>query len=199
MPAEVPRRINLGSGRDFRPDWLNIDHSAFWKPDLVLDLNQPFAGIGPLPCERFGPVTLAEGTFEEILAQDLLEHLANLAGAMGSCLALLAVGGVLRVKVPYDLSHGAWQDPTHVRAFNEQSFTYYTTNYWYMGWTEARFELAALRFNLSELGRELNAAGRDPAEVLRTPRAVDSMDAELVKRRLTPEERAYALSFQGRP
>ncbi len=196
---EVPTRINLGSGRDFRPDWLNIDHSPFWKPDLVLDLNQPFAGIGPLASERFGPVTLAEGRFQEILAQDLLEHLTNLAGAMGSCLKLLAVGGVLRVKVPYDLSHGAWQDPTHVRAFNEQSFTYYTTNYWYMGWTEARFELAALRFNLSELGRELNAAGRDPAEVLRTPRAVDSMDAELVKRLLTPEERAYALSFGARP
>ena len=144
-------------------------------------------------------MTLTEGTFEEILAQDLLEHLANLAGAMGSCLGLLAVGGMLRVKVPYDLSHGAWQDPTHVRAFNEQSFTYYTTNYWYMGWTEARFELAALRFNLSDLGRELNGAGRDPAEVLRTPRAVDSMDAELVKRLLTPEERAYALSFGARP
>ncbi len=198
MTLPLPLRINLGSGRDFRPDWLNIDHSAFWKPDLILDLNQPFAGLGPLASERFGPVILTRGAFQEILAQDLLEHLPNLVGAMTSCLNLLAVGGILRLKVPYDLSYGAWQDPTHVRAFNEQSFGYYTENFWYLGWTEARFDLTELRFGISPLGRELAEKGLPPEEVLRTPRAIDSMDAVLTKRLLPTEERQHALSFGTR-
>jgi len=58
---------------------------------------------------------------------------------MKSCLDLLKVGGIFEINVPYDLSLGAWQDQTHVRAFNENSWLYYTDWFWDMGWTEARF------------------------------------------------------------
>jgi predicted SAM-dependent methyltransferase len=51
------------------------------------------------------------------LANDVLEHLPDLRTAMTSCLELLREGGRLHVRVPYDLSHGAWQDPTHVRGY----------------------------------------------------------------------------------
>jgi len=43
---------------------------------------------------------------------------------MTNCLKLLRVGGVFKILVPYDLSYGAWQDPTHIRAFNERSWLY---------------------------------------------------------------------------
>jgi hypothetical protein len=98
------------------------------------------------------------------------------------------------VGVPYDMSYGAWQDPTHVRAFNERSWLYYTDWHWYLGWTEARFDLQSLEMVLSPLGQRL--AQSMPAEdVHRQPRAVDSMKAVLVKRRLTEEERATAQNF----
>ena len=195
----IPRKINLGSGKDWREDCLNIDVNPYWKPDLLADLNLPFAPFGPADTARFGQVALGEGMFTEILANDVLEHLTNLAGAMTCCLKLLADGGLFRITVPYDLSHGAWQDPTHVRAFNERSFSYYTECYWYMGWTESRFDLAELRFAVSDLGRELQGRGLPPEEVVRTPRAVDALNVVLKKRPLTPEEQEFGQGFLRRP
>lgn len=193
----LPTRINLGSGKDWRPDWLNLDHDPFWQPDVVLDCNRPFAPFGPVHTERFGTVTLAENAFTEILAQDVLEHLTGLVPAMTSCLALLAPGGVMRVKVPYDLSHGAWQDPTHVRAFNEHSFSYFTNAFWYLGWTEARFDLQEMRFGIGPVGKELAARGLSPDEVLRQPRAIEHLDVVLRKRLLNAEEKARVLAFRA--
>jgi len=34
----------------------------------------------------------------------------------------LRVGGVLKVAVPYELSLGAWSDPTHVRDYSEEEW-----------------------------------------------------------------------------
>ena len=36
----------------------------------------------------------------------------------------------------------AWQDPTHVRALNRNSWLYYTDWFWYLGWLEHRFVLS---------------------------------------------------------
>ena len=83
----------------------------------------------------------------------------------------------MHIHVPYDLSLGAWQDPTHVRAFNENSWRYYTDWHWYLNWTD-RFELTALEMRLSKVGEALEL----PQDViLRTPRAVDSMYVVLTK------------------
>jgi hypothetical protein len=49
----------------------------------------------------------------------------DLPQLMGNFLNLLVEEGELEIVVPYDLSLGAWQDPTHVRAFNENSWRYY--------------------------------------------------------------------------
>jgi hypothetical protein len=98
--------------------------------------------------------------------------------------------------VPYDLSYGAWQDPTHVRAFNERSWLYYTDWHWYLGWTEARFDVQSLEMVLSPLGQSL-ASSMAPADLHRQPRAVDSMKVVLAKRRLSDEERTKAQQFLG--
>jgi hypothetical protein len=98
--------------------------------------------------------------------------------------------------VPYDLSLGAWQDPTHVRAFNERSWLYYCDWHWYLGWTEARFDVVALNFQPSPFGMELQRNGRSAEEVIRTPRAVDSLQVRLRKRYLQPSEQQEALRRQ---
>jgi hypothetical protein len=116
---------------------------------------------------------------------------------MTNCLRLLKIGGEFAIKVPYDLSYGAWQDPTHVRGFNERSFTYYTDWFWYLGWTEYRFDLADLRFGLSPLGERLQREGMDPEELARTPRAVDDLRVKLRKRVLTEEEKLLSEKVQG--
>ncbi len=184
---DFPKRMNLGSGKDFRQEFLNVDWNDYWGPDIVLDLDEPLPFGKPLSSARFGELFLSENSFDELIAYDLFEHIHELPVLMTSCLKLLKDGGELKLKVPYDLSYGAWQDPTHVRSFNEKSWLYYTDWFWYMGWRDARFELASMKLNLSDYGKSLR--GRMPDEsLLRQPRAVDEMEVVLRKRPLTSEE-----------
>ncbi len=186
----VPTILNLGSGKDYRDDCLNIDIDDSWCPDALVDLGNADLGahgIG-ITTQRFGPVDLRPGTFDTIIANDVLEHVPNLMRLMTNCLALLKQGGTFDINVPYDLSCGAWQDPTHVRAFNERSWLYYTDWFWYMGWSDYRFTLERLQFVPSEIGTELQSR-MALGELIRMPRAIDSMSVTLRKIALTPDDR----------
>jgi hypothetical protein len=195
--ARYPLKVNLGSGKDWRDDCLNLDLDPKWRPDALLDIGRPLE----LPCEiettRFGRLALHEGMFEEIAANDVLEHVPALVTCMTNCLRLLKIGGAFRIRVPYDLSYGAWQDPTHVRAFNEKSWLYYTDWFWYLGWTEYRFEIAEQTYVLSPFGIEQREAGRDVKDVLRQPRAVDALQVVLRKCLLTDEDRRTLAQYNA--
>jgi len=197
--ARIPRKLNLGSGKDWREDHFNVDFAPYWEPDAVLDFNLPLPIGRPLPTSRFGTVVLENHYFDEILALDTLEHIQNLATAMTSCLNLLRVGGLFRISVPYDLSWGAWQDPTHVRAFNERSWLYYTDWFWYMGWRDARFDIARFDLGLSPIGEALKRQRVKGEDLARCPRAIDQMRVILRKRLLTEAEKQQVCSFLKRP
>jgi SAM-dependent methyltransferase len=170
--------LNLGSGKDWREDCLNSDIQARVNPDWCCDISR--VQWGEVIPTRFGPITINPGMFDKIIANDVLEHIPDLVPAMENCFALLKSGGEFHISVPYDLSLGAWQDPTHVRAFNENSWLYYTDWHWYLGWDEG-FKLLDMRFKLSDLGTEMAEKGVLCDEIIRTPRAVDSMSAILCK------------------
>ena len=161
--------LNLGSGKDWREDCLNADVQERVKSDWCLDIQD--VRWGSLLVTRLGDFYVKEEMFDVILANDVLEHLPDLVTAMSNCKRLLKDGGEMRIHVPYDLSYGAWQDPTHVRAFNEKSWLYYTDWHWYLGW-EDRFFLTHLEFTLSKVGESLKLPQE---ENLITTRAVDSM------------------------
>jgi len=201
LPATqaVPGVLHLGSGKRFRAEWLNLDVDPTWSPDLVADLEQPFpGGQRQFETERFGAVELRPGMFDRIVAHDVLEHIRNLTTCMTSCRDLLRVGGVFEISVPYDLSHGAWQDPTHVRAFNERSWLYYGDWCWYLGWDDHYLRTARLDMKLSPVGQQLIERGVPQDEVLRTPRAVDAMDVELVKEPVPQAVRAAGAAHHAR-
>ena len=174
---------------------LNIDINDSWQPDIVVDLSDPLDHSRTFETTRFGPLRLESGRFDAIAAIDVLEHVANLVSLMTNCLDLLRIGGEFQIKVPYDLSYAAWQDPTHVRAFNENSWLYFTDWYWYLGWTKARFEVASLWYAYHPIGQQLSAEGMAPDLILRTPRAVDAIDIVLRKRLLTVEERSRVAAY----
>ena len=198
-PPALPAFLNLGSGKDWRANCLNVDIDATFRPDAVLDIARPDALGGRLESARFGAFSLHDNQFEAIFANDVLEHIPDLKTAMANILRLLKPGGSFHVQVPYELSLGAWQDPTHVRAFNENSWLYYTDWYWYLGWLEARFDRLGTEFELSPLGHELHAAGKALPEILRTPRAVDAMRVILRKRYLQESEIERAANALQRP
>jgi len=136
-----PTWLNLGSGKDYKPGWLNLDILESAQPDLVLDLARPLA----LPLRAHSPlagaILLEAGQVELVYANNVLEHVSDLPALMGNLLALLRLGGEIEIEVPYEHAASAWQDPTHVRAMNENSWRYYCDWFWYLGWFEHRFEL----------------------------------------------------------
>lgn len=147
-PQEVwrPQRLNLGSGKDYKPGWLNLDVVEHTQPDLLLDLGRSIELPLHLSSPLAGEVWLEEGQCERIYANNVLEHVPNLPCLMGNLLRLLQDGGTLEIEVPYERALTAWQDPTHVRAMNENSWRYYTDWFWYLGWFDHRFEVGEFKW-----------------------------------------------------
>lgn len=89
---KFPRRLNLGCGFDLRPGYLNVDFQPFHKPDLVADVGK----LDVLPADYY----------EEVLAQDVLEHMPRTSTRkiLAHWNRLLAPGGLLHLRVPNALS-----------------------------------------------------------------------------------------------
>jgi hypothetical protein len=132
-------------------------------------------------------VLLEEGSVHHIEANNVLEHVPQLTTLMGNCMRLLAVGGELRIEVPIEGSPTAWQDPTHVRAFNANSWIYYTDWFWYLGWFEHRFEMGDSTY----LDLSVQPCPREQAAFMRvTLRKVETTDRErTTARTLQPDLR----------
>ena len=167
--------LNLGSGRDRRTECVNADIRADVGADWIVDISK--LSYGEVVQSPIDLVTIRPGMFSKIIAIDVLEHIPDLVAAMTNCRDLLEMGGEMHISVPYDLSLGAWQDPTHVRAFNENSWVYYCAWAWYLGWTDSRFNMEHLEFRFSP-GTDLELP---QDQLLRTPRAVESMYVVLKK------------------
>lgn len=81
-------KLNLGSGFDKKPGWINIDALPMFKPDLVHDLTDP------LP--------FSDNSVAEVLAQDILEHFTkeDVANIIAEIARVLKKGGMVTVRVP---------------------------------------------------------------------------------------------------
>lgn len=101
--------VDLGGGIDPKPGCITIDQA---DADIIADLN---AGI-----------PLADNSVGVINASHVLEHLRDPVQSMREIHRVLADGGWAFIEVPSTDGRGAWQDPTHVSYWNENSFWYYT-------------------------------------------------------------------------
>ncbi|MET0384046.1 MAG: methyltransferase domain-containing protein [Burkholderiaceae bacterium] len=179
-----PRAINLGSGKDYKPGWLNIDILARAEPDMVLDLGRAVALPLQLPTQMGGAVRLEAGGLDMIYANNVLEHVPDLPMLMTNALNLLKEGGEFSIEVPYEKALTAWQDPTHLRALNENSWAYYTEWFWYLGWFEHRFEMAQSQW----LDAGVQPCAKDKAAFMRVV---------LRKVATTPRERTVARTMRA--
>ena len=87
-PTELPKKLNLGCGYDIRPGYLNVDVNDFHKPDLVCDVTN----LRILPSDYF----------EEVVAQDVLEHIprTQVPQALREWHRLVRGGGDLLLRIP---------------------------------------------------------------------------------------------------
>lgn len=102
-------KVDLGGGLFPRPGYITIDQEG---GDILCDLND---GI-PLPDDSVGVIN----------ASHVLEHLKDPIKSMSEIHRVLCDGGWAFIEVPSTDGRGAFQDPTHVSFWNENSFWYYT-------------------------------------------------------------------------
>jgi SAM-dependent methyltransferase len=179
-----PTRLQIGSGKDYKPGWLNVDVLESAQPDAVLDLARPQVWPQVIGTTTLGDVELREGSVATIYASNVLEHVADLPQLMGNCLTLLREGGEMQIEVPHERAETAWQDPTHVRAMNGKSWIYYADWFWYLGWFDWRFQLSRLVY----LDAGLKECGEDSAHFMRV---------SLVKVATTLSEKMTARTMQA--
>lgn len=104
--------LDLGAAHNRPEGYLGVDQHAGPSVDIVATLPDP------LP--------LVDGSVGVIRAADFLEHVADKVAVINEIHRLLAPGGLLLSLTPSTDGRGAFQDPTHVAFYNENSFWYYT-------------------------------------------------------------------------
>jgi len=106
-------KVDIGGGLNPYPGYTTVDIRE--GSDYVADLND---GI-PLPDNSVGVLN----------ASHILEHLNDKHKIMCEIHRVLAPGGWAFIEVPSTDGRGAFQDPTHVSYWNENSFLYYIDGY----------------------------------------------------------------------
>ena len=103
------RKLDLGGGIDG-------DSKNYETVDLV---------NGDIKCDLNGRWCFADNSVGVIRALDVFEHLKDSVHTMKELYRVLAPNGYALIQVPSTDGRGAFQDPTHISFFNENSFHYY--------------------------------------------------------------------------
>jgi len=104
--------VDLGAAHNRPAGYLGLDMRPGPAVDIVADVTKG------LPFE--------DNSVGVIRASDFLEHIPDKVAIMNECYRVLAHGGMLLSMTPSTDGRGAFQDPTHVAFWNENSFWYYT-------------------------------------------------------------------------
>lgn len=104
--------LDMGAAHRKQPGFLGVDMYAAEGVDIVCDCNHR------LPFD--------DNSVGVIRAVDFMEHIKDPVHLMNEFYRVLAHGGMLLSMTPSTDGRGAFQDPTHVSFWNENSFWYYT-------------------------------------------------------------------------
>jgi len=100
--------------------------AAHNKPDGYLGVDQYAAPGVDFVCDMTQGIDLADSSVGVLRAVDFLEHVPDKVALFNELYRLLAHGGMLISMTPSTDGRGAFQDPTHVSYYNENSFWYFT-------------------------------------------------------------------------
>jgi len=104
-------KLNLGCGNNNLPGWVNLDISALPGVDIVCDIEKL-----PLP--------FADEQFDEVLCQDILEHVEYIP-VLRDIHRIIKKGGALTIRVPHFTSKFNFLDPTHKKMFSIGTFNFF--------------------------------------------------------------------------
>ncbi|MFT3775474.1 MAG: hypothetical protein QM820_59765 [Minicystis sp.] len=114
-------RLNLGCGRDIVPGWINVDRVALPGVEVIADLNDCARTRLPFDDDSVGEIKLTH----------VIEHIPDSLGLMAELHRIAHRDARVTLRLPYGASDDAWEDPTHVRAYFEGSFGYFSQPYYW--------------------------------------------------------------------
>jgi ubiquinone/menaquinone biosynthesis C-methylase UbiE len=109
-------KLNLGSGTDYKTNWVNVDYFNKFNPDICFDLNKL-------------PYPFKDNTFDEVLMKHIIEHLDKPAEVLKEINRICKSNAIIQINTPHFSSNNAWGDIEHKRPFNYSCFTNYCNNY----------------------------------------------------------------------
>jgi SAM-dependent methyltransferase len=118
-PGDV---LDVGCGSKKWPGAVGLDISEDTDADVVHDLNE-------------FPYPLQDDSFDQVLMQDVLEHVRDPIRVMDELHRVCRPGGRIQLRTPHFSSMLAYSDPTHthyfsaeaIRTLAEPRFSHYTT------------------------------------------------------------------------
>jgi ubiquinone/menaquinone biosynthesis C-methylase UbiE len=119
-------KLNIGCGRDVRPDYINLDCAKLPKVDVVHDLNSL-----PLPFK--------DTEFDEILCSHIIEHLEYIP-LLRDLYRILKKGGRLIIFTTHFTSMTSYVDPTHIKVFTVRTFDYFANDFAHCHYFDFHFE-----------------------------------------------------------
>ena len=114
-------RLHLGCGRTILKDWINLDFVALKGVDVVANLDT--CAEVPLPFE--------DNSIEEFYGSHLIEHIQHTLPMMQELHRIAKPGAKANFRLPYGSSDDAFEDPTHVKQYFLQSFSYFSQPYYW--------------------------------------------------------------------
>ncbi len=110
------KRLNLGCGKNILQGWINLDIVANNGVDVIADLDQ---------CKKT-KLPFKNNEIDEFLASHIIEHLHNSLPFMEEIHRIAKPNAKATFKVPYGSSDEAFEDPTHVKQYFLNSFSYFS-------------------------------------------------------------------------
>lgn len=123
----LPRKLVLGCGNKKPEGWLGVDINNTEEVDVIQDLDE-------------SDWKLLDNHFEEVIAENLFEHLSNPVVFMEELSRICKDGAEIEIKGPH-LSSNNWHDPTHKRLLGRKTFENFTVSGEYSFYSNSTFEI----------------------------------------------------------
>ncbi|MEU8017401.1 glycosyltransferase [Micromonospora parva] len=120
--------------------------AAHNKPEGFLGLDRRAGDGVDIVCDVTNGIDLPDDSVGVIRAVDFLEHVPDKIAVFNELYRILAPNGMLLSLTPSTDGRGAFQDPTHVAFYNENSFWYFTDQQYarFVPEIECRFQVSRL-------------------------------------------------------
>ena len=124
--------LDMGAAHNKPPGYLGVDQYDGEGVDIVADVTKG--------------IDLPDSSVGVIRAVDFLEHIPDKIAIFNELYRVLAHGGMLLSLTPSTDGRGAFQDPTHVAFYNENSFWYFTDRQYseFVPQIKCRFQVSRL-------------------------------------------------------